>query len=101
MEQLLSFLYGASGIAASALYIPQIMKYHRDRASRESISLLAWGGWIVIAAITIAYALCVVKSILIAAVAGLNVMAQVTVLAYGISARFRTTTTLPRTAAST
>jgi len=87
MEQLLTVLYGASGIAASALYIPQIIRYHRDPASRASISLLAWGGWIVIAAITIAYALYVVKSTLIAAVAGLNVLAQLTVLAYGVRAR--------------
>lgn len=90
MEQLLSVLYGVSGIAASALYIPQIIRYHRDPAARESISLLSWGGWIVIAAITIAYALCVVKSTLIASVAGLNVLAQVTVLAYGLRSRFRT-----------
>ncbi len=88
MEQILSVLYGVSGIAASALYLPQILKYHRDREARMSISLLAWGGWIVIAAVTIAYALVVVKSPLIAAVAGLNILAQLTVLAYGMSARF-------------
>ncbi|HYD59098.1 MAG TPA: hypothetical protein VEC35_02000 [Noviherbaspirillum sp.] len=89
MEQILSVLYGVSGIAASALYLPQILKYHRDRESRLSISLLAWGGWIVIASITIAYALVVVKSVLIASVAGLNILAQLTVLAYGVSARMR------------
>jgi hypothetical protein len=89
MEQILSVLYGVSGIAASALYLPQILKYHRDREARLSISLLAWGGWIVIASITIAYALVVVKSVLIASVAGLNILAQLTVLAYGVSARMR------------
>ncbi|HYD96753.1 MAG TPA: hypothetical protein VEC01_15600 [Noviherbaspirillum sp.] len=87
MEQILSVLYGASGIAAAALYIPQILKYHRDRNARHAISLLSWGGWIMIAAITIAYALCVVHSPLIAAVAALNVLAQLAVLGYGISAR--------------
>jgi cobalamin biosynthesis protein CobD/CbiB len=87
MEQILSVLYGASGIAASALYLPQILKYHRDRDARQSISLLAWGGWIVIAAITIAYALVVVRSPLIAAVAALNILAQLIVLAYGLTAR--------------
>lgn len=87
MEQLLSILYGASGVAASALYLPQILKYHRDRDARLSISLVSWTGWIVIAAITIAYALYVVKSYLIAMVAGLNVIAQVTVLSYGLRAR--------------
>ena len=91
MEQLLSVLYGVSGIAASALYIPQIIRYHRNPASRASISLLSWGGWIVIAGITIAYALCVVDSVLIAGVAGLNVLAQITVLAYGFTARLHTT----------
>ena len=89
MEQLLSVLYGASGIAASALYVPQILKYHRDRESRMSISLLAWSGWAVIAAITIAYALCVVKSHLIAAVAGLNILAELVVIGYALSARLR------------
>lgn len=87
MEQLLSVLYGASGIAASALYVPQILKYHRDRDARLSISLLSWGGWIAIAAVTILYALYVVKNPLFAMVAGLNVIAQLTVLFYGLSAR--------------
>jgi len=87
MEQILSVLYGASGIAASALYLPQILKYHRDRDARQSISLLSWSGWILIAAITVTYALYVVKSYLIAAVAGLNIVAQSAVLFYGISAR--------------
>lgn len=98
MEQLLSVLYGASGVAASVLYVPQILKYHRDRASRQSISLLAWAGWIVIAAITIAYALCVVKSHLIAAVAGLNILAQLTVLGYGLNARLSALAIASRTA---
>jgi hypothetical protein len=88
MEQLLSVLYGVSGIAASALYVPQILKYHRDRDARLSISLVSWTGWIAIAAITIAYALCVVKSCLIAMVAGLNAVAQMTVLLYGLRARY-------------
>ena len=88
MEQLLSILYGASGVVASALYVPQILKYRRDRDARLSISLVSWTGWIAIAAITIAYALLVVKSYLIAAVAGLNVAAQMVVLSYGVRARF-------------
>ncbi|WP_136419627.1 hypothetical protein [Herbaspirillum sp. ST 5-3] len=87
MEQVLSVLYGASGIAASALYVPQILKYHRDRDARLSISLLAWGGWIAIAAIAVLYALFVVRNSLIAMVAGLNILAQLTVLFYGVNAR--------------
>jgi len=87
MEEILSVLYGVSGIAASALYVPQILKYHRDHEARRSISLLSWGGWIAIAIVTILYALYVVKSALFAAVAGLNVIAQLTVLVYGIHAR--------------
>lgn len=90
MEQILSVLYGASGVAASALYVPQILKYHRDRDARMSISLLSWGGWIAIATVTIMYALIVVKSHLIAMVAGLNILAQLTVLGYGLSARMDT-----------
>jgi len=88
MEQLLSVLYGVSGVAAAALYIPQILKYRRDREARQAISLLSWGGWIVIAAITILYALFVVKNTLIASIAALNIVAQVVVLFYGVTARF-------------
>lgn len=87
MEQILSVLYGASGVAASALYVPQILKYHRDRNARLSISLLSWSGWIAIAIVTILYALYVVKNPLIATVAGLNVAAQMIVLCYGVLAR--------------
>jgi hypothetical protein len=87
MEQILSILYAVSGVAASALYVPQIIKYHCDRESRRSISLVSWGGWIAVASVTILYALYVVKSWLFAAVAGLNVAAQVTVLFYGLKAR--------------
>jgi hypothetical protein len=87
MDQVLSILYGASGVAASALYLPQILKYRRDHKARLSISILSWSGWIAVAAITILYALFVVKSYLIAGVAGLNVLAQITVLFYGVSAR--------------
>ncbi len=88
MEQVLSVLYGASGIAATALYVPQILKYHRDHQARLSISLVAWGGWIAIAAITVLYALFVVRNSLFAMVAALNIVAQVTVLAYGVNARW-------------
>jgi hypothetical protein len=87
MEPVLSVLYGASGIAASALYVPQILMYHRNREARRSISLLAWSGWIAIAGISILYALYVVKNSLFAIVAGLNVAAQLIVLFYGVNAR--------------
>lgn len=87
MEHLLSVLYGASGIVSSALYLPQILKYHHDHAARGSISLSSWGGWIAIAMVAILYAVYVVKNYLIAAVAGLNVAAQTIVLFYGVSAR--------------
>ncbi|HJV74431.1 MAG TPA: hypothetical protein VJ654_09435 [Noviherbaspirillum sp.] len=95
MEQVLSVLYGISGIAASALYVPQILKYHRDPEARLSISLLSWGGWIAIAIVTILYALYVVKSLLFAMVAGLNVIAQLTVLFYGVNARLARKSTSP------
>lgn len=87
MEQVLSTLYGVSGIAASALYFPQILRYHRDRDARRSISLLTWSGWIVVTFVTILYAAYVVKNTLFTTVAGLNAAAQATVLAYGIAAR--------------
>jgi hypothetical protein len=97
MEQVLSVLYGASGIAASALYVPQILKYHRDRDARMSISILSWAGWIAIAAVTILYALYVAKNYLFASVASLNVVAQLTVLFYGVNARLSTRAIAPQT----
>lgn len=87
MEQILSVLYGTSGVVASALYVPQILKYHRDREAGLSISLLSWSGWLAIAVVTILYALYVAKNPLIAAVASLNVVAQGIVLCYGVLAR--------------
>lgn len=87
MEHLLTLLYGASGVAAAALYLPQIRAYHRNRNACASISLLAWSGWLAIAFITILYALCVIDNPLIAGIAALNVLAQATVLFYGIRAR--------------
>ncbi|NEX63180.1 hypothetical protein [Noviherbaspirillum galbum] len=87
MEHLLSVLYGISGVIASALYIPQILKYHHNPDARKSISLLSWSGWIAIAVVSILYALLVVKNMLFAGVVSLNVAAQLTVLAYGLRAR--------------
>lgn len=87
MEKLLTLMYGASGVTAAALYLPQILNYHRNPEARASISLLSWGGWIAIACITILYALLVADNPLIAAIAALNVLAQLAVLGYGIKAR--------------
>lgn len=90
MEHLLSLLYGLSGLTSSALYLPQILKYRRDPEARRSISLLSWGGWIVIACITLMYALFVVKNRLFAGVVSLNILAQSCVLAYGVRAHIET-----------
>ena len=87
MENVLSLLYGLSGLASAALYLPQIMKYRRDPEARRSISLLSWGGWIVIACITLLYALFVVRNRLFAGVVSLNILAQCSVLTYGVRAR--------------
>jgi len=89
MEKLLSVLYGASGIVSALLYLPQVFRYHRDRHACLSISLFSWSGWIVIGTITFLYAAFGARNPLFASVAGLNVMAQSTVLAYGIRARLK------------
>jgi hypothetical protein len=89
MEHLLSLLYGISGVTSSALYLPQILKYRRDRDACRSISLLSWGGWIAIACVTLMYALFVVKSRLFASVVSLNIVAQSCVLSYGVRARLQ------------
>lgn len=89
MEKLLSVLYAASGIAAALLYLPQVFRYHHDRQACLSISLVSWSGWLVIGTVTFLYAAFAAKNSLFAAVAGLNVVAQSAVLAYGIRARLR------------
>lgn len=89
MDMLLTLLYGASGMAAALLYLPQIRTYHRDRAARSSISLLTWGGWIGVTGVTVLYACYVIHNPLIALVAALNILAQVTVFWYGIGARIK------------
>lgn len=86
MEQILSVLYAVSGIAASALYIPQLIRYHRDPAARMSISVLSWSGWFAVTLVTVLYAAYVVKNALFAMVATTNAVAQLTVLVYGINA---------------
>lgn len=92
MDQLLTLLYGASGIAAAALYIPQIRAYQRSRDARSSISLVTWSGWTAITCVTILYAVCVIHNTLIAGIAVLNVFAQLTVLYFGVSARYDSAT---------
>jgi hypothetical protein len=96
MEHLLSLLYGISGVTSSALYLPQILKYRRDRDACRSISLLSWGGWIAIACVTLMYALFVVKNRLFAGVVSLNILAQSCVLAYGVRARIEDRRLRPR-----
>ncbi|RJF99809.1 PQ-loop domain-containing transporter [Noviherbaspirillum saxi] len=89
MEQVLSVLYGVSGCAATVLYVPQILRYHRDHSARQSISLLTWSGWIMVTLVTVLYAFFVVKSPLFASVAACNAIAQLIVLGYGLAARQR------------
>lgn len=96
MEHLLSLLYGISGITSSALYLPQILKYRRDREACRSISLLSWGGWIAIACVTLMYALFVVKSRLFASVVSLNIVAQSSVLSFGVRARLAERSSIKR-----
>ncbi len=87
MEQIVSALYGISSIAATALYIPQILKYRRDPAACKSVSLVCWSGWAGLAIITVLYALYVVRNPLFAMVAVLNCGAQLTVIFYAVKAR--------------
>lgn len=87
MEQLLSVLYGVSGFMAALLYIPQILKYHRERDARSAISLFSWSGWLIVTLVTVLYASYVIKSGLFAAISLTNASAQVIVLFYGIKSR--------------
>jgi hypothetical protein len=96
MEQVLSMLYGISGVAALGCYLPQLLRYHRDPQARRSISVASWSGWIAVTLITLLYAVFVEKSRLFAGVTAMNAAAQCVVLAYGI--RGRTGRFLPRAA---
>lgn len=87
MEQILSMLYGISGVAALGCYLPQLMRYHRDPQARASISISSWGGWIAVTLVTLLYAVFVQKSGLFAGVTAMNAAAQGVVLAYGIRGR--------------
>lgn len=87
MEQVLSMLYGISGVAALGCYLPQLMRYHRDPLARASISIGSWGGWIAVTLVTLLYAVFVQKSGLFAGVTAMNAAAQGAVLAYGIRGR--------------
>jgi len=87
MEQVLSMLYGISGVAALGCYLPQLLRYHRDPQARRSISVASWSGWIAVTFVTLLYALFVEKSRLFAGVTAMNAAAQCAVLAYGIRGR--------------
>ncbi len=87
MEQVLSMLYGISGVAALGCYLPQLLRYHRDPHARKSISVVSWSGWIAATLVTLLYAVFVEKSSLFASVTALNAAAQSMVLAYGVKGR--------------
>lgn len=88
MEQVLSMLYGISGVAALGCYLPQLIRYHRDPRARDSISVSSWSGWIAVTLVTLLYAIFVQKSALFAGVTAMNAAAQCAVLTYGIKSRF-------------
>lgn len=56
MDALLTTLYGFGGIAASAFYVPTMLKLMRHPECWRGQSLVSWSGWIAIAFVTLAYA---------------------------------------------
>ncbi len=53
----LASLYAISGILGCACYLPQIVRLAKGAEARRSMSLATWGGWLVLGAVTLVYAI--------------------------------------------
>lgn len=87
LPSLLSTLYAAGGIAACLFYLPQLARMARDAHTRRAMSLLSWGGWLAVSAITVLYALVVVRHPEMVLVAAANTVCQTVVVGLTLAQR--------------
>lgn len=86
---LIVVLYTFSGMLANIFYIPQIILYLKNANSRNTISLITWGGWMFCGVIAFCYALLEVQKIEMILVTGINATAQIFIFSLGLFHRLR------------
>lgn len=80
MNAVLTALYGAGGLVATALYLPTIAKLVRDAECWKGQSLVSWSGWIMVATVSLLYAVLVNGDPVFMFATSLNFAAQTVVL---------------------
>ena|SRR5690348_4409954 len=82
---LIHWCYVAGGAGMALSYWPQLRLYWRSPEARRSISPLTWAAWSGGALVTTCYAALVVQDTPFAVISGVNAVASVTVLLFGLS----------------
>jgi len=87
LVHVLTLLYGVSGFALVACYIPQALSAWRDQNGAQAVSIVTWSFWLVCATVALAYAALVVKDLAFAATNVGNVAGCATVLSVALIKR--------------
>jgi len=86
---LIHWCYLAGGVGIALSYWPQLSLYWREPATRRGIAVLSWASWSFGALVTTCYAAIVVHDLPFTCISGLNAVASVLVMMFGLSARQR------------
>lgn len=76
LETIVAAAYAVSGGVAAGLYLPQLRRLTSCAQARRAMSLLAWGGWLAMGLVTVAYAALVLGDGPMTAVSGANAAMQ-------------------------
>lgn len=60
-SELITVLYGASGMISTLLFLPQIASASRDSTGCQAISIPAWAAWTACTTVSLLYALMVTQ----------------------------------------
>lgn len=86
---LIHWCYVAGGLGVALSYWPQLRLYWRSREARQSISPITWAAWSGGALVMTCYAALVVQDLPFAVISGVNALASVTVLLFGMSTQHK------------
>ncbi|MDA8232851.1 MAG: hypothetical protein M0006_16085 [Magnetospirillum sp.] len=85
--ELLTPLYAASGLAASAFYLPQMRLLFASAKARRAMSPATWGGWLAVAAVNQLYVTVVAGDRAMIAVGAASLACQGVVFALALGQR--------------
>ncbi|MEW5729469.1 MAG: hypothetical protein AB1918_16695 [Pseudomonadota bacterium] len=89
VETAIAAAYAVSGLAGAALYLPQLRRLLASSEARRAMSLTAWGGWLAMGMVTVAYAAVVLGDGAMTAVSGANAGFQLAVVSLVAGQRVR------------